>query len=282
MITASLILVCFLGITIMAIIWFSSSFSETKADFERVAELLTEQAEGEDGVFEEEDIADLPLPVQKYLRHCGYIGKRKMSYMRAVYNEAVVKVSPERRTLLGDYIQINTVQEPNRVAYVTSSLYGMIPVEGLDIYMDGKGSMRQVIAKLFNLFNETGSEVEKNGLISCLAECLIVPSAALQDYITWEEMDELHAKATISHKGVSVSGVFAFDEDGKLLSFTTFDRMAIDANADMKQIKSSATWGDYVEKDGLIQPTSFRVVCHYDEGDMVSFHGKGAKIEYDE
>ena len=47
------------------------------------------------------------------------------------------------------------------------------------------------------------------------------PSAALNDYITWETIDDTSAKATLTINDKSVSGVFTFSSNGDLVSFET-------------------------------------------------------------
>ena len=81
-------------------------------------------------------------------------------------------------------------------------------MKGLDAYIDGHGSMKGILAKSITLFDQTGPTMDKASLVTFLSECLLVPNAALQDYITWEAVDDLHARATISYYGISASGMF--------------------------------------------------------------------------
>ena len=56
-------------------------------------------------------------------------------------------------------------------------------------------------------------------MLRYLGEIVWVPSAALSDYITWEEMDSTTARATMSYGGITASGIFKFDENGAFVSF---------------------------------------------------------------
>ena len=56
-------------------------------------------------------------------------------------------------------------------------------------------------------------------MLRYLGEIVWVPSAALSDYITWEEMDSTTARATMSYEGITASGIFKFDENGAFVSF---------------------------------------------------------------
>jgi hypothetical protein len=62
-----------------------------------------------------------------------------------------------------------------------------------------------VLAKLFTLFDQTGEAMDSASLVTYLSEILFIPSAALQDNVKWEEIDGLHAKATLSCYGISVA-----------------------------------------------------------------------------
>jgi len=257
----------------IATVFFNIPCSKTKTEFHEMAKVLSARANNAEGVFREEDIAGLPAPVQKYYRYCGYIGTAKMSYITITYHD-VDFIFDKNRPLKIDYVQYNFVKEPDRIAYIDSSMYG-IPFEGLDSYVDGAGSMKGVIAKLFTLFHQTGENMDKSSLVTFLSESLLIPSAALQDYIVWEAIDDSHVKATISYYGISAAGVFTFNDQGEMLSFTTEDREASSTDGTSEKVKWSVVCGDYKETNGIKKPTLFQAVWHYNDGDLVYFNGKG-------
>ncbi|HQL35035.1 MAG TPA: hypothetical protein PLG67_00410 [Bacillota bacterium] len=260
-------------------VFFNSSYSKTRAEFSGLTGSLLAGLPGESGTFTEEDIVDLPLPVQKYFRYCGYIGTPKMSFMKAIYKDVDFSFGKDKSTIKINNTQYNFVNKPIRIAYIDSSLYG-IPFEGLDSFTAGKASMKGVLAKLFTLFNQTGEALDKSSLVTYLSECLIIPNAALQDYISWEEIDDLHAKATISHNGIVAGGIFTFNKNGEILSFETDDREAAALDGTSEKVKWSAVFSEYAEKDGIRKPTVLQAIWHYDDGDLVYFDGKDIKIEF--
>jgi L-rhamnose mutarotase len=271
------ILLAVIGITT---VFFTIPYSKTKTEFMVMAGELISKTGHASGVFTEEDIADLPLPVQKYFRACGYLGAPKMSYMRAIFQDVDFILDKDKPAIKIDYTQYDFVPEPNRIAYIDSSMYG-IPFEGLDAYVAGAGSMKGVLAKLFTLFDQTGEAMDKASLVTCLSECLIIPNMALQDYIVWEEIDALHAKATISYYGITAEGIFTFNENGEMLSFTTDDREAVAADGTSEKVKWTAVCSEYVETNGIKKPTVLKAIWHYDDGDLVYFDGKDVVIEFD-
>lgn len=261
-------------------IFFNAPCSKTKTEFYKAAGILTVKADQSEGTFRQEDIIGLPMPVQKYFKYCGYIGTPKMQIMKAVYKDVKFKFGKEKPTIIIDYVQYNIADEPARIAYIDSSMYG-IPFEGLDLYTAGNGTMKGILAKLFTLFNQTGETMDKASLVTFLSECLIIPNAAIQEYITWEEIDALDAKATISYYGRTASGIFTFNEKGEMCSFTTNDRDATSTDGKSENVKWSVGFGGYAETNGIKKPTEFQAIWHYDDGDLLYFDGKDVAIEYD-
>ncbi|MGI6084737.1 MAG: DUF6544 family protein [Acetivibrionales bacterium] len=278
-------IVFIIAMTILALIaalfiFFRLPGSRTKTEFSDVVNSKISNAEKNSDIFTENDIKDLPLPVKKYFRHCGYLGTPKMSYMKASFADVDFKMS-ESKTIKIDYIQYNFVERPERFAYIDSSIFG-IPFEGLDSYQNGTGSMKGRLAKVINLFDQRGETMDKACLVTILAECFLYPNAVLQDYIKWEEIDDTHVKATITYYGISASGVFTFDENGEVLSFETNDRVATAMDGSSREIKWSAIYSDYRDVNGLKQPQVLQSIWHYPEGDSVYFNENktGVTIEY--
>nr|WP_316246788.1 DUF6544 family protein [Paenibacillus ihumii] len=157
-------------------------------------------------------------------------------------------------------------------------MYG-IPFEGFDSYVAGHGSMKGILGKIIPLFQQTGEAMNQACLVTFLSESLVMPNAALQDYITWEAVDAAQAKATITYKGLSARGIFTFSDSGQPLTFMTEDRSAISADGTVQQVAWSVLFKDYKTIDGIKQPTHLQVVWNYDHGDLVYFDGNNFTIE---
>ncbi len=268
-----------LGIVLLALVFFALPYSKTRGEFSKAEDLLIGEAGSSDELFTLEDIASLPPPVQRYFIHCKFIGKPKMTHMKATFRDVDFSLGRGKPTIRIDYVQHNGVDKPQRLAYIDSSLYG-IPFEGFDSFMGGKGSMKGILAKLFPLFDEQGEDMDRACLVTILAEALFVPSVALQPYIRWEAMDDLHAKATIEAYGLSCSGIFTFSEEGEMESFTTDDRMATGMDGKKERVRWTARLDDYRLQGDLLLPSTLQGVWNYPEGDLLYFDGRGVSIEY--
>lgn len=84
------------------LIWFIVPYSPTQAEFEKLTRFQMTKTTNQDRVFTNEDIAELPPPVQKYFQYCGYIGTPKMQTMKAIYKDVKFKFSKEKSTIIID------------------------------------------------------------------------------------------------------------------------------------------------------------------------------------
>ncbi|NNJ32856.1 DUF6544 family protein [Lacrimispora defluvii] len=267
------VLLLLLGVVIFICI----PFSPTAARFSHITGEKAKDTQDVSEVFTQADIERLPAPVQRYFEYCGYLGTPKMAYMRASLTN-VDFVMSETKTIRIDYKQMNLVRKPERFALISSYLSG-VPFEGLDSYENGRGGMKGTLAKVIPLFDQRGEEMDRACLVTWLAECLMVPNAALQNFVCWESMDDKQAKATITWEGVSASGIFTFSEAGELLAFRTSNRTAIDMSGKETKADWSAYFREYHIVNGLLQPKVIQSVWHYEAGDCVYFNQNEAAVD---
>ncbi len=262
------------------LIWFVVPYSPARAAFGKLATYQIGKTTTQAGIITLNDVADLPRPVQKHFQYCGYIGKAKMANMSIHFDDVDFVLDPSKPKLKIKYTQYNSVDEPERIAYIDTRLYG-IPFGGIDAYQNGAGSMKGVIAKAITLFDQKGAAMDRASLVTFLSESLFLPTAALQDYISWQEIDETHAQAVINYYGISASGIFTFDDNGAMVSFTTDDRENTDTQGNIRKAKWSALCADYREVDGIKFPANLKAVWHFETGDLVYFDGREITVKYD-
>lgn len=269
------ILIIIATIILVIAIWFNIPYSPVKSEFAKeVKECVEKSDSNPKGVITKEDFEKFPSAIQKYVENCGYIGTPYKSYLRMFYKNVDFMQGKTGPKLKIDYTQIDFAAKPYRLALIDSSMFG-IPFQGYDYYKNGVGGMKGVIAKCFILFNQTGAEMDKACLATYLAEIMFLPSALLNEYISFEEIDDYKVRATITYGGQICSGVFAFNQNYEYISFTTNDRVVTNSNGTMENILWSALCGDYeVSANGIKYPSTFKAVWNYPEGDFVYFDGK--------
>jgi hypothetical protein len=140
--------------------------------------LFNEEVKKENGKYKnqkseiitENDIAPLPSAIQKYFRVCGYIGKEKMRNARIEWKSAAIKRSPDGNYMPLQCVQYNFTPTPSRVVYLNAAMWGIIPFDGRDKYLDGTGNMYIRVLNTFVVENAAGKEMDQSSLVTILAE----------------------------------------------------------------------------------------------------------------
>lgn len=262
--------------------WFYIPYSPVKKQFQNdiIALTTNNQLSVGNEVFTDNNFLHLPLAIQRYIKNCSYIGTPKMSYLKMEYHDVNFSQGRNGSTQTIDYIQYNFVKEPCRIALIDSVMFG-IPFEGYDYYQNGTGGMRGVIAKAITLFDQTGAEMDKACLATFLAESLFAPTILLQNYITFEEISNYKVRATISYGGQTASGIFTFNEQYEMISFTTNDRAVVGINGNIEYIPWSALCNNYqYSESGIKYPTKFQAVWNYPDEDFTYFDGIISEVSY--
>ncbi len=200
-------------------------------------------------VLTNEDIKHLPLPVQKYIIYSGAIGKEKVQNFKSVYKGSF-KVRPDSDYLNIVSTQYNFYDEPTRVFYIKSKLYG-IPFDGLHIYVGPDATMRIKVASLMQVVDAKGPEMNKGETVTLFNDmCVMAPATLIDKNIEWKTIDSLTVKAKFTNQGNTITAILFFNAKGELVDFSSKDRYE---SADGK-IYNNYEWTtpmkDYKEIDG--------------------------------
>ena len=268
-----------LSVVLVALIAFLLAPSKVQSRFTAIERTFLETVHPSDEVFTLQELQGYPQAIQNFYIKGGYIGKQKMSALKANFSDVPFSLGVGKPMVTIDYTQLNNADRPQRYARISSRIYGL-PFEGLDSFSEGKGSMEGYLGKFFRLFNQRGDYMDKASLVTYLAEAFFLPSVALSEAVTYEQIDALHVKATMKAYGMEVSGVFTFLENGEMVSFTTNDRMAATFDGRLEQIPWTAQCSDYTTVDGMRVPGRLKATWHYPEGDLLYFDGKDVQITF--
>ncbi len=205
-------------ILLATIIGYSDFSFKQKIRAERANLFKNSQLENQDFITENE-LLDLPPIVQKWLSNSGVIGKKRVSNVHLI-QELQLKMKPEQTSWnYGAAEQYFTIQPPAFNWNITTKM-SALDVVGRDKFEAGKGEMLIKLLSLIPVANAKNEEkVDQASLQRYLAEMVWFPSGALSQYISWETIDNLSAKATMEYKGTKGSGEFHFDKDGNFLKF---------------------------------------------------------------
>jgi hypothetical protein len=132
---------------------------------------------------------------------------------------------------------------------------------------------------LFKAVDEKSAKMDASGLVTVLAESLLLPTYALRPYIRWEALDSNRAWAFMEWKGTKVDGIFHFAATGECERFETRSRWQ--QGNDSLPIPWSGVMSGYAERDGIRFPTRMAAVWHEKTGDFEYVHGNIDRIEFD-
>jgi len=247
---------------------------ERKAELERTNAMINEKT------ITEEDIAHLPSPVIRYFRNCGYIDTPYIYHADTIWEKSYIRLKPEAKWMNMHTRQFNSIPNPMRLAHMKTKVMGLFPMEGRDKSADGEGHMYGKIMGLFTVFDAKDLQISQSALITIFAETLFFPTYALQDYISWEAVDELTAIARISYRGLDAEGIFHFDEDGTLARFETNDRYYALPNGDYTKYPWFCEIESYKQQGALLIPEIVSANWDIDGEVFCYWKGQISEIKY--
>lgn len=217
-------------------------------------------------------LSSLPTILQHFIKKSGFQSQPILN-AKIEWKNARLRFSETSTWAAIECSQCNFLPDPIRLAYMKARRFGLFSFEALDSFQHGIGQMLIRACNLITLSDSKGYEMDKAELVTILAETMIIPAYALQSYIRWEEIDDKTLRATISFHQVKASGIFHFNKDHEIVKFETYDRFYTDKKGMYHQIQWTAEAGDYIRKDGLSFPTSFKATWNKHEGDFEYFKG---------
>lgn len=274
----AMILTIVIFVIVAIAIYFNIPYSRLRNEFKKYMDLCHEESykAEEQKIF---DLESMPEPLQKFYQFTG-LDKEMYSYHVGFYfKEADFLNSTSNKYMKIKYDEHIYGKAPSHLAFIDSSMYG-IPFQGLDSYVDGDGRMKGVIAKNFTIFNIDGESMDKSALVTWLAETIFMPTEFLSGRISLEEIGDNSIKASIENKGIIVSGVFHFDNEGRLIRFDTEDRAYTKNDGTMEYTSWSAYFDDYQKKGDYMLPDNLKAVWHFADADQKYFDGHNIKYTF--
>ncbi|MFO0505416.1 MAG: DUF6544 family protein [Chryseotalea sp.] len=240
--------------------------------------LLNKNVSTENRPLNESDLTILPEPVKKWLKNLGVIGKPFISYGK-VTQSAEMQMKPEQDNWLpATAIQYTTIGNPAFIWSVDVQMNGFLNFQGRDKFEDGKGEMLIKMNSLFNIVDERGEKLDEGTLQRYLGEMVWFPSLALSPYITWEQIDENTAKATMNYKGTSGSGTLYFNSNRDVTKFSALRYKGNEANAKRHEWEMNIT--DYKIFEGIKVPARMTSTWKLDDKDWTWLKMEVTDIKY--
>ena len=223
-------------------------------------------------------VHQLPDIVQKWLNTSGVIGKQKMVSVR-LKQIGEMRTKPEGSWMPFVATQYYDLEHPSFIWLTDVEVFSSIKMIGRDKFYNGKGSMLIKLASLIPIVDEFDNEQINSGtMLRFLGEVCWFPSAAVNNYITWESIDATSAKATLTINKKSVSGVFKFTLNGDMVSFQADRYYGGGKNAELEKWIISVE--DYKIFEGIKIPYKCHVTWKLKEGDFSWLNLEIVDMEY--
>lgn len=212
-----------------------------------------------------ERMAALPAPVSRYLTLA--LGSEQRLIAKAVLCQSgVLRTSPRGRR----WRRFRARHEawPGSTAFVWTANVAMpfgTHVRVIDSYVDGVGSGRISLLSIFPLGAQSGSpELNAGALHRYLAESVWFPSALLPGSgVTWSDIDERSALATLQNGSTTVSLEFRFNNAGEVSAVYSPGRWARSGKS-YRQLPWEGYFDDYREHLGMRIPFQGEVGWYID------------------
>ncbi len=212
----------------------------------------------------EQEVQHLPFPVKNWLKMSGAIGRKKIKTVW-LKQKFQMKMKPtQKKWQYARAQQLFVTQSPSFIWAVRLKMMPLLNVLGRDKFVGGKGEMQMKLNGLVNLVKETGTKMDEGSLQRYLGEIVWFPSAAISPYISWEEIGDFSAKATMNYKGTTGSGTFHFGKDGLLEKFVAMRYMG---NApDAKRYQWVITVKKHKQHNGITIPVELEATWMLETG----------------
>ena len=268
-----MILIGILAVFLCMFVYFNIPYSPVKNEYWQKVDMFINDYDISTKEIWEKDLEVLPEILQKYFIENGYLGVESANAVILDFKDADFSLGVDKAKIKIDYTVYDFVKEPTRLALIDSKMYG-VPFQGIDTCNDGQASMKGVLAKHITLFNEKFDFIDS----AYLSECLMHPSLALQDNITYRQIDDYSVKATIKQDNVETSGTFYFNKNYEMTSFVDKERFHSDTNTNEKW---TAVAANYKVIDGINKPTKLQAIWNFDSGDLIYFDSNNMEISYE-
>lgn len=257
--------------------WAQRSFNN---NVEREVKLLFKhQGELPQSRIRAEEIEGLPPAVQRWLTGSGIVGRERVRTVR-LRQTGEMRTAPEQSWMPFTANYYYTVGEPGFIWHADVRAFPLVHLAGRDKLFQGHGNMLIKLFALITVADGKGREIDQGSLVRYLAEIAWFPSAALSPAISWKELDEDSALATMRVGDIEVNGTFFFDQEGRLVKFTAPRYMERNGTYSLENWR--VLLRNHQKIEGVVLPTEVEVIWDLEQGEFVWFKGQLVDIDFNQ
>lgn len=268
-----------IAILVVSVISFSH-YQFQKLVQQETSQIISRGEIQEERIISEDDIQELPLPVQKWLRHSGMVGKPYIHIGQVVQKAEMKLKSEQEKWYQATANQYTTVDIPAFIWTSDVKMNSMMSFQGRDKLENGKGQMLIKLNSVIKVVDEQGEKLNEGTLQRYLGEMVWFPSLALSPYIRWEEVDDTTAIARMNYKGTTGSGTFYFNQEGDFIRFSAMRYKGNEAGA--KRYEWVLLVDEHQTFEGIKVPSEMTATWKLENEDWTWLKLKIEDIRYNE
>jgi len=225
------------------------------------------------------DLATLPAPVQRYVAFVFPAGLPAPVATVSMAMEGDFRRPGSTTFEPTTAHQVAAAGTPAFVFDATTPVFGSVWARVYDAFVDGAMDMKARILSALTVVDFTGSDaLNRVSLRRWLIESPLYPMALLPGGpVTWEPIDEHHARAVVSWGGMKAAMVATFRADGALVEFRADEDG--DLSTPYHGSGEVATRDDYRMVDGMRLPHTFTIARAADGETYPFWRGQVTEIE---
>lgn len=209
----------------------------------------------------------LPKPIHNWLQKSGAMEKAP-AYCARIKQKGRMRTSPDGKWMPFTATQYFDFSNPAFVWTTQVEVIPLVSMVGRDKFINGEGSMLIKFLSLIPVVDESNNEKINSGtLLRYMGELSWFPTTISSSSVTWELIDSLSVKASLSYKNTSATGIFYFSENGDFKAFEA-DRY-YGGGADAKRERWRVEAVDYKEINGIRIPYKNRAIWKLRNGDFI-------------
>jgi hypothetical protein len=224
----------------------------------------------------------LPEPVARYFRHVLRNGQPFVSQVR-LRQEGHFRMGDDEQGWRPFQAGQHYSTEP--VGFIWDARIRLAPLVNVNVrdgYQGGAASIRASLLGMIPIVNTHGaSELNAGALQRYLAEAVWFPTALLPgDGLTWQPLDNMTARASLTDSGTTVSLEFRFNERGEIVSVFAPVRFR-EVNGQYIPTLWLGRFWNYEERHGILLPIDGEVAWQVSGVSFPYWRGKLVDIEFD-
>lgn len=225
-------------------------------------------------------LADLPPPVQRYLRAVLRDGQAPVHGARIGHRGSFNLGGGRWRPFTSR--QRVAVPGPGFVWDARIALVPGLSIRVHDAYLGGEGVLEAALLGLFRVVGlRGGGELAEGELLRYLAEAVWYPTALLPGpHLAWTPVDERSAEATLRDGPVAARLRFTFGADGLVETVHAAARPRLVGGRSAPAPWQGRFW-DYAERDGTLVPLQGEVAWIGRDGPEPYWRGRVTALEYE-